>query len=282
MPRWDADASRLGQEARVFADEVFASRVVLVVAHFDDRLAGQLGDLCRVEFNRAGASHRRHHRVEDAFDDEDFLFGDAQQVVVVRTPLDDALGGVVQIGRLVDDHRRVARAGNDRSFAAVQRRSSHRGSARHADQRNVAMLEQRFGRFQRRFGNHANQVVDADFTRDRFVESANTFGGDFLARWMRIDDDGVPAGQHADRVAGDRRQAVRDRRDRADDSEGSSFNDRQTMVAAEAFGFQKFDAGREFRQAYAVSRSCVRAGRSSSRPSPSNRVLRTGRSRFGE
>ena len=92
------------------ADEVLARRVVLVVADFDDRLAGQFGNLLCVKFNRTGSSHRGHHGVENTFNDEHFLFSDAQQVVVIRPALDDALGSVVEVGRFVDNHRRVARA----------------------------------------------------------------------------------------------------------------------------------------------------------------------------
>ena len=50
-------------------------------------------------------------------DDEDFLLGDAEQVVVVRAALNDAAGGVVEIGRFVDDDRRIARPGDDGPLA---------------------------------------------------------------------------------------------------------------------------------------------------------------------
>ena len=61
---------------------------------------------------------------------------------------------------------------------------------------------------------------------------------------MRIDDQRVAAGDHADGVAGDRRQRVRDRRDRADDAERGVLDDGQAVIAAEHFAPHELDAGR--------------------------------------
>ena len=54
-----------------------------------------------------------HQLIEDRIDSEDFLFGDAQQVVVIGPTLNDAPCGTVEIGRLVDDDRRITRSGDD-------------------------------------------------------------------------------------------------------------------------------------------------------------------------
>ena len=53
------------------------------------------------------------------------------------------------------------------------------------------MVEQRVGRFERRLGDDADQVVDAQVAVDRLVEAAHAFGRDLLAAGMRIDDDRV-------------------------------------------------------------------------------------------
>ena len=82
-------------------------------------LLRQRVDLAGVQPHGAGPLHRRHHLVEDAGDDEHFLLGDAQQVVVVRAAVNDAAGGVVEIGRFIDDDRRIARPGDDRPLAAT-------------------------------------------------------------------------------------------------------------------------------------------------------------------
>ncbi len=151
-----------------------------------------------------------------------------------------------KIGRFVDDDRRIARAGDDRSLAAVQRRSADGRSAGDADQGDIAMLEQCFGRFQRRLGDHADQIVDADFARDRFVESANSFGGNPLARWMRIDDDRVAAGDHADRVAGDRRQACVTGVIAPMTPNGARSMTARPWSPLKHFGFQELDTRRSF------------------------------------
>ena len=102
-----------------------------------------------------------------------------------------AAGGAVEIGRFVDDDRRIARPGDDRPLAAVHGRPGDGRSAGDADQVDVAMLEDRVGRFERRLGDHADQVVDAQVAVDRLVEAAHAFGGDALAARVRVDDQRV-------------------------------------------------------------------------------------------
>ena len=108
----------------------------------------------------------------------------------------------------------------------------------------AAVVEDGVGRFERRLGDDADQVVDAQVAVDRLVEPPHAFGRDLLAAGMRIDDERVAAGDHADGVAGDRRQRVRDRRDRADDAERGVLDDGQAVVAAEDFAPHELDAGR--------------------------------------
>ncbi len=95
--------------------------------------------------------------------------------------LNDAPRGTIQVGRLVHHDRRIARSGHDRPFAAVERRAGHGRTARDTDQGHVAMLEDRGGRFQRRLGNHADQIVDAHVPMNRLVEPPDTFGGHAFA-----------------------------------------------------------------------------------------------------
>ena len=96
------------------------------------------------------------------------------------------------------------------------------------------MIENRVGRFDRRLGDDANQVVDAQVAIDGLVEAAHALDCDTLAAGVRIDDQRIAAGDHAHGVAGDRGQRVRDRRNRADDAERSMLDDGQAMVAAYA------------------------------------------------
>ena len=126
----------------------------------------------------------------------------------------------------------------------LHRRPGDGRPAGDADQVDAAMLEDRVGRFERRLGDDADQVVDAQVAVDRLVEAPHAFGRDALAAGMRVDDQRVAAGDHADRVAGDRGQRVRDRRDRADHAERGVLDDRQAVIAAEHFAAQELDARR--------------------------------------
>ena len=69
-----------------------------------------------------GVGHRRHHK--------NFFLADAQQVVVERRALDDALRRAIQIGRLIHHHRRIARPARDHALAGFGRRLHHRRAAR--------------------------------------------------------------------------------------------------------------------------------------------------------
>ena len=235
-----------GQHRRVFADEVLVGDVVLVLALADrgDRQLRELVDLRRVEPHGAVALEGGHQLVARRRDAEHFLLGDAQQVVVVGGALDDALRGVVEVGRFVDDDRRIAGAGDDRPLAAVERRAGDGRAAGDADRRDAAVLEQRVGRVERRLGDDADEVVDPQVAVDRLVEPADALGGDALAAGVRVDDHRVAAGDHAHGVAGDRGQRVRDRRDGADDAERGVLDDAQPVVAAEALLREELDAGR--------------------------------------
>ncbi len=99
------------------------------------------------------------------------------------------------------------------------------------------------------------------------------------ARGMGVEDDRVARGQHVDRVARQRRQAVRDRRDRADDAERGVVGERQAVVARVVVGAEVLDA-RHARDGVAGAwRSCGRAGRSWSLRARAGPAPRPGRRR---
>ena len=64
--------------------------------------------------------------VEDRGHDKDLLLGDAQQVVVVGGSGNDRASGAIQIGRLVDDDRRITGTGDDGTFAGIRVRRGPR------------------------------------------------------------------------------------------------------------------------------------------------------------
>ena len=117
-----------------------------------------------------------HHLIEDRFDDEDFFFRTAEQVIVERTAENDRLRGTVEIGRFVDHDRRITGAGDNRSLGLLHRRFYDAGTSRHGQDIDARMRKQCVGRFDRRFGKTADQVIDTDLRIDRFVITTNAFG----------------------------------------------------------------------------------------------------------
>ncbi len=82
-----------------------------------------------------------------------------------------------------------------------------------AQQRHVAVLEDRVGRLQRGLGDDADQVVDAQVAGDGLVEAAHALGRHPPPAGMRIEHHRVAGGDHADGVAGDGGQRMGHRRD---------------------------------------------------------------------
>ena len=140
-----------GQHRRVLADQILVDDRACALRPAVTKAAFVSASICsRVEPHGLVARHGVHHLVEDRGDDEDFLLADAQQVVVVGRAGDDRAGGVVEVGGLIDDDRRIARPGDDGALRAAQGGPADGGAAGDAQQRDVAVIEDRLGRFQRR------------------------------------------------------------------------------------------------------------------------------------
>ena len=189
-----ADAA--GQHGRVLADEVLG-RARRACRRLRRRVAdGHLGqglDLAGREPHGAGPLHGGQHGVEHLLDDEHFLLGDAQQVVVVGGALDDRRGRRGR-GRPFRRPRRADCPARRRSPACLLHgRAGDGRPAGDADQLHVAVLEDRVGRLQRRLGDHADQVVDAQVAVDGLVEPADALGRHAPAAGMRIDHQRVAA-----------------------------------------------------------------------------------------
>ncbi len=240
-PFGDRLADGLRQHGGVLAQQFLGGHIVALVsfAHGGNGHAGEGLDFAGVQPHGPGPFHGLQHLVEHLVDHKDFFFGDAEQVIVVGTALDDGASGPVQVGRFVDHHRGIAGTGDDGPFAAVQRRSSHGGAAGNADHFDAAVSENGVGRFQGRFRDHADQVVDPQIAVDRLVEPPHPLGRHSFATGMRVDHQRITARDHADRIAGQRGQGVGDGGDAADHAKRSVFDDRQPMIAAEHLGIQK-------------------------------------------
>ena len=70
---------RFRQDGRGLAEELFGRGVVaaLAFADFDERIAGQVGNLPVVQLHRSGSLHGSHQIVTDARHREHFFFGNA-------------------------------------------------------------------------------------------------------------------------------------------------------------------------------------------------------------
>ncbi len=239
----DLSTGCLGQDPRILSEQLFGGRMVFMIT-FTDQVHGgrrQAIDLLAVELDGAGAFHGGHHGIEDRVDDEDFFFSDAEKVVVVSGTLDDAAGSSIEIGGFVDDDRWITWACDDRTFTTIQCRTSYGWSTRYADQSDLAMLEKIVGCIQGGLFDQADQVIDPEFLMDGLIESLDPFGGHLLAAWMRIHDNRVATGDHADRVAVIVGREWGNGSNGADDSERSMFDDRKSMITAEGFGAKELN-----------------------------------------
>src|SRR5262249_58727724 len=107
---------------------------------------------------------------EEARAGEDLLLPNAKEVIVVGTPLDEGAGGVVEVGGLVDDEGRIARAGDDGTLGTSESGAADGGAAGDAQHADIAAVEDRLGRLQCRVLDDGEQAVDADGLVDRLVE----------------------------------------------------------------------------------------------------------------
>ncbi len=104
------------------------------------------------------------------------------------------------------------------------------------------MVEDRLGAVERRLFDDRDQTVDADGLVDRLVEKLRAFASDPGGAGMRIEHDGIAGCEHVDDVPGQRRQRMRDRRDRPDDAEGGVLVQGDAVATAEGIGTQRLDA----------------------------------------
>ncbi len=189
----------------VLAEQFFAWSEVFICPFSDDLegCAGQSIDFGGLESHSTSAGHCIHHRVENAIDDEDFFFGDAQKVIVVGRALDDATRCEVEVCCFVDDDRWVSWSGDDGSFTAIERGAGHRRSTGDADQSDFAMFEELLCGFEGWFADEADDIIDADLSANGFVEASHTFGGDLASAWVRVYHEGVATCDHTYGVTGD-------------------------------------------------------------------------------
>ena len=228
----DSDADQLGQLRGVETDQIAVE--VIVIARLRRRSEREFREgrnFAVVQPKSPVTRQRVHELIEDRLDGEDFLLTDAEEVVVVGGTLHDRGGCVFQARRFVNDHGRVARSGDDGLLAALHRGASDCGSARHTQQFDLAMTEDRGGGFERGLLDDRDQVFESGRFEDRLVEAAHPFAGDASTTRMRVHNERVSARDHVDHVARQRRQRMRHRSDRTDDPERRVLGDAQPVIA---------------------------------------------------
>ncbi len=154
------------------------------------------------------------HLVVDRVDQKDAVVGRAGGGHVERLRHADLLGGVVEVGGLVDGDHRIADADAQRRRAARISGVDHRPAAGGEDA--VALLHQLVGLVERRRVDADDEVGRRAHGDQRLAHLvADELVGELGAR-VRGDDDRVPALDRVDRLDHRRRLGVGGRRQRAD------------------------------------------------------------------
>ena len=141
---------------------------------------------------RAVVRHRLDEFVGHAGNDETFLLIGADDVVVERRAKNDVARRLVDVGGLIHDDGRIARAGADGAFAAGHRGVNHAAAARDDDKTDAGMLHQCLGAFDRRIGDAGDEVAWAAGGHDGLVDERDVVAGDALRVRVNIEHHRVP------------------------------------------------------------------------------------------
>ena len=109
-----------------------------------ERRLGQALDRSRVQLEAARLMHRLHECLNTDATTKTSFSPMQSRLLSNAAPAMMCLRGLVQIGRLIHHHRRIARPGRDDAFAVLARSLHHRRPAGHAEQRDLRMLEDLF------------------------------------------------------------------------------------------------------------------------------------------
>ena len=200
-------------------------------SHLRERL-----DLPRIKFVCIVLDHQPLEFVGNGSDGKDLLLADAENVVVESPSVDDVARSLGQIGRFIDDHRRIARAGDDGLFGAAQRGLGHAWAAGDQQQADVRVVEQFVGRLDGRRFDRSHQIGRAASPDDGLIDQAHREHGDLSARRMYVEDDRVARGDNANGVVDHRRHGMRRWSNRADDSVGCHFYYSQPVITGPRSG----------------------------------------------
>ena len=132
---------------------------------------------------------------------------------------------LLDVGRLVHDHRRVARAGGDRALVGLEGFADHARAAGDQQDADVGVGHQPAGALDRGLGDGRDEPGWPPGAGDRAMDEPDGGVRHPACRRMRVEDHGVAGRDDRDRVVDDRRRRVGDRRDGANHAEGRELRD---------------------------------------------------------
>ena len=204
---------------------------------------GQLVSLLTGEEDTAILLHTGDETVSHVVEYEDFLLGDAGEVVVEGATIDDVLGGLLDVGGVVHDDGGVTRAGTDGLLAGGEHGLHHAGAAGADQQLDGGVLVHDVCGVQSGLGNRGNQDLGTTHGVDGAVDQINCVVGGGDGAGVRIEYHTVAGGDHAHAVADDGLGGVGGGGDGTHHTEGSALGEGQTVVTGLGLGHDVLGAG---------------------------------------
>ncbi|OQC42593.1 MAG: hypothetical protein BWX66_00448 [Deltaproteobacteria bacterium ADurb.Bin058] len=204
------------------------------------------------QFSNVGVSHQigpspnqlLFQAIRNRLNGQDLLFYDANKVVIERRPSHDILGGLFQMSRLINQHRRIAWTSSNTLFASRHRSSHNTRPASYHNQRSPRMPHQLVSAFNRRHCNAGNQVVRSSSVNHSLIQQPNRVVNDPLCRWMPVYNNRVSSGNHSDAVVNWGLSGICSWGNRTNNPVRSPLCQCQTVVACISLRTQDFRARR--------------------------------------
>ena len=235
------DAEYVKELGRVSADPILVDDILAVL--FDKTGLDKLIDLFALDEISAVLGHIFDEVIRNIGKGKAFLFSDTRQIVIEACAGNNVFCRFFDIGGIVYDDRRISGAGTDGFFARRKKRLDNARAAgcdKHTDDRR---LHHFIGGFFGRMFDGNDQIFRAAGFENGAVDKVNGVICGFAGVRMRVKDNAVAAGNHADGVADNGFTGIGGRRDAADNAIGCHFDKRQAAIAGKGRGMQILRAG---------------------------------------
>jgi hypothetical protein len=209
---------------------------------------GELFDLAFVEPKGAVAGEGIHELIEKGLEDEHLFFSNAEEIVIVSSAENDALGGLFEATGAVHKDGRIAGTCANRPFPTLHGCLDDAGSAGDAEEFDVFVLANGVEGFECWGCDKAGDILDAEFAMDRLIKDPQCGGGAACSTGMRVKDCSIAGSDHGDDVARHGRDGMGGRCDGADDAKRRKFLESNAVITAKAQRVEELDT-RHDRQA---------------------------------